>query len=380
MPDNIPYTLGLELESVIASREDMIKALKLESKKSPHIKSVTRDASVESPLCNIGETSSLFLGNKLLRDGMRRRNPVVCGYEVVTYPLEMDVMRQVINQTINMQVRMGEIFSERSSIHVHAGFPEGLIFSKGAVAMGLKVEPLFYKIAGMGSTFRGITNHSAYCRPLALPPAVRLTDSDKLAILNPEASLSSDSSNRFWNCFGIRPGDRERYNPLRYFGINVFSTLLRGTLEFRFFNFCTVSKYVEAIASLAQFVTDLALRVPLEVWNTIPQVSIFSKNKDSDYNLIMDCLLDLGWYYNSELPMKVSDIKNVRELIFKTPQPDFFNEPILSHINSGRITLGEAKEFGLEIIEEGDAQPAGIVDIHTFNNSNRELLGGTCAS
>lgn len=369
---NLPLTLGIELESIITSREGMIRALHLETKKNPRIKSITRDASVESLTCAVGKSSSLFLGNRLVRQSMGRLEQITGGYEIVTNPLELDVMRTVINQILTLQVQQGEIFSERSSIHVHAGFPEGLIFNKGAIAMGLKVEPLLYKIAGMGTQFRGLSNHSAYCRPLALPPAARLRDSDRFAVLSPERAINADSNDSFWSFFGIRSGDRERYNPLRYFGVNIFSTLLRGTLEFRVFNFCTVSKHVQAIAGLVQYITDLVIRMPLKAWNSVPEVSIFESNPDSSYHLILDTLLDLGRYYDTELPISNVDVDNIRELIRITPQPVFAREIVQSHISSGRITETEARLFGLEIVST--AIPAGIIDIHNFANSDRTLL------
>jgi hypothetical protein len=374
MPGNLPNTLGAEFESVITTREEMIRLLKLEANRSSDYRSVTRDASVESPAIRVGQNSCLFMGNKLLRENIRNRGEnITSGYEIVTYPLEMIDMRRVISQTINIQVGLGEIFSERSSIHIHAGFPEGLIFLKSAVALGLKIEPLFFKIAGMGSKFRGYSNHAAYCRPLALPPAVKLVDSPKLALLSPKSAIEAEDEESFWGKFGIRSGDRERYNPLRYMGINVFSILLRGTLEFRFFNYCSISKYVEAVAALSQFTSDLMLRLPLSVIESITEVSIFEANPDDRYHSLLDEIVRIGVDYNSELQMKKRDVKNIHELIEKTPQPLFENKPILSHIQNGRISLGDARTFQLEIVDS--AEPPGIVDIHNFSRSDRKLLG-----
>lgn len=370
---NNPSTLGMEFESTIATRDGVQSNLKIASERRGLIYSITKDASVESNACWVGSNSSLFLGNALLRNRAGSKEVKVIGYELVTNPLEMSVMRKVINQTINTQVRMGEIYSDRSSIHVHAGFPSGLIFKKVAIAFGLKVEPLFYKIAGMGNIFRGLTNNSAYCRPLALPPAIRLVDSSRFAVLNPAKSIDAYGEERFWGYFGIHGGCRDRYVPLRYMGMNIYSTLLRGTLEYRFFNFCTISKYVESVAGFVQFISDLILRLPISIAINIPALSIFKANPNQDYNDLLDEIVNLGKYYNSELPIADGDLENIRELIEITPQPVFENRPILSHIKNGTINERTAKSFDLEIIDEAD-EP-GIVDIHNFGRLSRQLIG-----
>jgi hypothetical protein len=373
--DNTPLTLGLEFESVISSLPDMMRKFQTETRKNPLIKSVTRDASVESNLGMVGSHSRIFLGSQLLASRyMNRGGSVTSGYEIVTQPLEMPVMRRVIRDILNTQVKMGEIFSDRSSIHVHIGFPCGLIFLKTATALGLKTEPLFYKIAGMGNPFRGEANHSNYCRPLALPPVVRLSDSDKLAVLNPEKSLDADGVEDFWGTFGgIRHGDHERYNPLRYYGINIFSTVLRGTMEYRFFNFCTNVRFVNSVASLAQFISDLMIRFPLSTIEDLPKVSIFEKNPTVIYHKLLDCLLYMGDCYRSEYPINSKDIDSLRELIDTTSQPVFKKELVLTHIRNGRIQMNDAKRFGLELVNT--AIESGHVDIHNFTMLDRKLIG-----
>jgi hypothetical protein len=374
MTDNTPITLGLEFESVITSIQDMNHRLKLDIDRNPFIKSVTRDASVESPLGPVGRCSKIFMGSTVLRNKLRKRGEMIAGYEIVTNPLDMVNMRRLITDIVNIQVQMGEIYSPRASVHVHTGFPKGYIFLKTAVALGLKVEPLFYKIAGMGNTFRGETNNANYCRPLALPPAVTLIDSKKVALLNPLKSLDADRYDAFWGTFGgINPQDRERYNPLRYMGINIFSTILRGTMEFRFFNYCSNSRYIQAIAALSQFVSELMLRMSLDSIKSLYNLSIFEKNSNMDYHRILDELISMGAYFDSELPLEKRDEIAIRELIESTPQPVFIDEPVLSHIRRGRISIDDARRYGLTLLDT--AKDPGIVDIHTFNASDRKLIG-----
>jgi len=375
--DNTPETVGLEFESVIRSRDSVNKLLS-SARRNKSISAVTRDASVESTGVQIGDNTTIFLGSSVLRNSLRRRESIVTGYEIVTNPLDIDTMRKVILDMINLQVKMGEIYSARSSIHVHAGFPSGLIFYKSAVALGIKIEPLLYKLAGMGSEFRGVKNNSAYCRALSLPPAVRLADSPSLAVLSPLSAISSPSYESFWGCFGIFSGDTERYNPLRYMGINVFSSILRGTMEYRFFNYCSISRYVESITRLCQFITDLMIRVPLETSKNIHQVSIFDGNSDGNYRDLLSEIVRIGRYYNSEFPIDTYDMENIYEIIDKTPQPIFEDKVVTSHILKARIKLQDAIRFGLQIIDS--AEDPGIVDIHNFTKQDRKLIGEACAN
>jgi hypothetical protein len=370
---NVPRTLGIEFESIILTKEEMQILTKSGFLPPNTLRAVTRDASVESTKYVFGRGCEMFGGNRMIRNSFGGNLPTqVMGYELVTYPLEIAEMREAIIKIVNLQVRYGEIFSKRSSIHVHTGFPNALIFHKTALALGLKVEPLFYKIAGMGNEYRGVINNSAYCRPLALPPAAPLSDSSKQAILDPLGAIEADSTGLFWGKMGIREGDTDRYNPLRYFGINIFSTLIRGTLEFRFFNFCTVSKYVCAVTSLCRLVSDIMQRTSFQYIDRIPQVSIFEENPEHVYHSILDSIVEMGYYYDVEFPMDQDDINIIKELIYNTPQPVFRKAVISSHVKTGRISMSDARRFGLEIVN--NAEPANILDIHNFENSDHCLL------
>jgi len=373
MRDNHPGTVGAEFESVITSRDAISDTINRSKQLLLGIRSITRDASVESPTARIGNSTSVFLGSQQLRGTIKRTGNVTAGYEIVTNPMPLGDMRKVIAQTINLQVRMGEIYSPRSSIHIHVGFPNGLIFRKIALALGKAVEPIFYKIAGMGGNFRGATNHSAYCRPIALPPAIALADSDKVALLRPDKALSSYGENSFWNYMGISSVERDRYIPIRYMGINIYSTLMIGTMEFRFFNYSSVSRHVEAVAGLSQFITDLMIRIPLDVAISCASLSIFKSNSDQDYIDALREMLALGKRYGSEYTLSDVDYENILDLIRATPQPVFEDKPILSHVSRSKVTLEMARQYGLDIVDH--AEPSGFIDIHTFNQSNRCLIG-----
>ena len=366
-----PDTLGLELETLIRTRAEISKIIK-GILPDGTIKQVTKDASVESPIAYLASDVTLFLGNDLSK---RLAKPYLCdtaGYELVTVPLTFPEMCKVVKILCAYQVKTGEIFSNRTSFHVHTGYPSGAVFVRTALALGLKIEPLFYKIAGMGNVFRGLTNNAAYCRALASPPAVVLHDTGRMAILDPLGAIDADSAASMWGHLGRLDNDTERYSPLRYFGINVYSIPLRGTLEFRHFNYCNLSRHMEAAISLCQMTADVMQRIPISVATGLKQVSIFEPNDNGTYNSILDDLLSIADYYHSEYMMKRRHIETIRELIEITPQPVFSREIVASHIKTPRIGVGDANRFDLKLV--GSAQEPGIVDIHVFNNSERHLV------
>jgi hypothetical protein len=367
---NSPITTGVEFESVINSREAMQR---LADELGSMTKGLTRDASVESVVGILPNGFRIFLGSSFLRKSFMV-DTFVAGYELVSQPLMDESLQSFIMRMTNIQAKNGEIFSERSSIHIHSGFPTGFVFYKPVIALGLRVEPLLYKLAGMGNEFRGLYNNCAYCRPLALPPAVAMNGTKSLAVLDPEGALWADDEAGFWGKLGTSPGSRERYNPLRYFGINVFSVLLRGTLEFRHFNFCNNGKYVEAVASLCQTIADVMQRVSVERSLSINQISIFDENSDREYIELFYEIIQLSKYYNAEHQMSPENMDAIIQLIRATPQPMLSRVTTRSHITNPQIGVPDAKRFQLDIIDS--APDAGTVDIHNFESAEHHLLGG----
>lgn len=376
MPDksvnNTPQTTGLEFEGVTVTKEVMDYQIKRDPILSRTIRCVTRDASVESKAITTKNGVTIFTGNNLIRNaGISDTYNIVLGYEAVTEPLEIDTIRSTIKAMTALQHRLGDIYSPRSSVHVHVGFPNGLIFLKGAVRLGEKVEPLMYKLAGMTREFRGLKNDSAYCRSLSNPPAIRLSDRRGAAILNMGQAKSAKTIDEFWASFGISTSERNRYTPLRYLAINVFSILLRGTLEWRFFGYSDVAAHTEAVTSLCRYVSELMIKLPLDTINSIPQLNLFSENHDGDYIDLLNALVKLGRRYRTQLNISVDDYYNLIFLIENTPQPILSSKPTLTHLKEYEMSFGRATSYGLNFVEE--AKYPDIVDIHTFEKTERIL-------
>ena len=141
------------------------------------------------------------------------------------------------------------------------------------------------------------------------------------------------------------------------------------------FNASHNSRYIEAAISLCQHIADIMQRIPLDVADSLPQVSLFERNRDEVYVNLLNDILYMGKLYNCELTPDPNDMSTILEMIYSTPQPVFKNEIVSSHIKSPRITHNDANRYRLKIVSPGSVIPPGIVDIHTFNDTNRSLLG-----
>lgn len=367
MNDNTADTIGIEVEGVTQSRE---KVSSLLNNVPRDWITITRDASVESVARSYSENISIFMGNSLLRTNLltSRQSEMVAGYEIVTNPLRRGRMKEAVTLILTGLRQGGEIFSPRSSIHYHVGFPYAHIFLKSAVQMGLKMEPLLFKIAGMGRAYRGAINNSAYARPLRSPPAIKRSDAPGFVVLNPADSINSDNDTTFWARFGIRPNENGRYVPLRYFGINVYSILLRRTIEYRVCNYTWNVSHATAVAEFCQCISDLMVRLPLSVIDSIPDISIFDSNSETDYLNLLDHINMLSSKYRS--PYSISPEANyaLAELISTTPQPVFSRDVIKTHLETYSLN---GKSCGLECID-GATDP-GVVSIHNFSKTDTSL-------
>lgn len=369
---NLANTLGLEIEGVTLNRNVVSNLMKPnEDNASSGIKMVTRDASVESIARQLTSNMSIFMGNQFIRKNMKRSpNDVVIGYEIVTHPMDRSKMRQTVRNIMSTLNSHGEIYSPRSSVHVHTGFPYGLIFMKSAVALGLKVEPLLFKLAGMGNEYRGSINKSAYARPLCSPPSVKTVDKRWLC-LDPVGALDAENETEFWGKFGIQPSETGRYIPLRYFAINIYSVLLRGTMEYRFFNYTPIARYIHAVVELCQFLSDLMIRVSLDDIAQLPSMSLFDANSNSSYAAMIKALDDLGDEYDSDFRISPDGMESLYELLLITPQPIFSRTPVKTHLADYAILDEKIIQMLPPVIQPVDP---GIINVHNFSEADRSML------
>lgn len=377
---SILSTVGLEIEGVTRTIDSINEKLVGDPQLRGLIGSVTHDASVEGEVRYHGRRGHmLYLGSSLVRSSQSLRNldRNVAGFEAVSNPLSADFfdpqseIQRFVILTMNHLVKAGEIFSPRSSIHVHVGFPRDYIFSKSVLSVGKFVEPLLYKLAGMGRPYRGSINDSAFARSFSCPPLVRLEDG-KFAQISPDKSLDSRNIEEFWDFMGVRYFEPQRYHPARYFGINVLSQLLRGTVEFRFFNYTHNPAHIIAVSNLCQTIAELMVRVPHTYFNNVDSLSIFKQNQNIEYHVLLERIVQLSEKFACIYKITSPNIEILHGLVESTPQPVFSGEPSITHLERYHMRRSWAEKNELRIFDT--AKESGVLNIHNFNQSDRSLV------
>jgi hypothetical protein len=353
--------IGMEIEGLYGTRDEIHHYLAVMMGDDISLLSeIHRDASVETPMRTFGGIGLINPPNSILH---QTRNTVY-GYEIVSRPLDVKEIEKFVSKVLIGLQRFGENFSPRTSIHIHIGFPESLSFLKRGLILGLKMDPLLYRLAGLGKPYRGSINSSIYAKPLVSPPYIQGENSGSWYQLKPSLGLTATSILDFWKGYAINyePGNNyERFTPARYFAWNLYSVLIRGTLEFRYFNLCLNPEWVLTIVHLCQALVEMAVT---EIIPEFPSLDIYKKYSNSVYEEFIDQLL---------YTIKNSDTMLYKEIIYRkntlmrilnaTPEPIFEKKEIMSHVNrptSDRFLLS----CGLSATKHR-VERSGFVDIHT---------------
>jgi hypothetical protein len=179
-------TIGVEMEGEGLDRRVVHQKLldvfsRLYSKP---IVNVIRDASSESLIGFVGtentrDSLKIYSHNKLYQHLLRQYSGelIPFGYEIVVNPISMTELSKVINIITMSLEKLGDFTTERSSVHFHIGFAHNLRLMKKLLMVCMAIDPLLFRLGGMGRAFRGNSNLAAYCRPLLNSSAVRIRNS-----------------------------------------------------------------------------------------------------------------------------------------------------------------------------------------------------------
>src|SRR5688572_9431088 len=174
-------SVGLECESIYLQKEtvqDRVGRSISPFFPNRRVLNVTRDASSEI------KVDYLRIGSKLLQvschtkameiiKGMGR-DPRTIGYEFFTSPLSIPDMEKFIYPAMFTLVQLGDSVTERAASHIHVGFAHNLRLLKRLLRICLAIDPVLFRLGGMGGVHRGWKNHAAYARPLLHPVAVQV--------------------------------------------------------------------------------------------------------------------------------------------------------------------------------------------------------------
>lgn len=289
---------------------------------------------------------------------------VVLGGEYVSKILDTsdDSFFSPISNLTNKLDSLGESWTgNRASLHVHVCFQNpNLRMLKNALRLWKSLEDVFYLIGGMGFSFRGKENNSAYCRPLTgNGPIVVPTRRGYSHCINIEHLLQAKTLSEFWNKWGDLPTQLERekkYYPVRYLGFNLGSAYKRGTIEFRVFNKTLNPLFIFAVIKFCKKFAGMAMG---EILTTEDNGSVYyHRNKD-----------DIAGSFLRFAEMSQLDSLSVKEImkIIGRSELIYFPEEeyVRSHLQPQNIrTHWEEFAYFPEDLSDKDIITPAIDDLH----------------
>lgn len=339
--------------------------------------SIVHDASSETPRLSIGEYPIKFSNENELQEYVKITKDTkikVFGGELTSPILTPDAIYQNIYKLVDLLIDANEIIHERGSFHVHVnvgGSAITLSALKKVLRIINSIEAILYRLGGLGRINRGESNHFIYQRPyLGHGPIVYKHGNRYIPILRPEDLLASESKKEFFDRCGdliklFNNGDK--YVTPRYMGTNFFSILRYGSIEFRYANTSLNPAYLNS-------------------WVELCRAIIFTAFDSRDHDLFHN---ELPLYKNEEvsdnhfsqliqmLGLNESSCIGLFDAWRNSPTPKFNNIWTTSHLKNPTIfDPREDTKFYLpkEISGEDKVQTPSIVDVHTLDNSFRDLV------
>jgi len=358
-----------------------------------NIWSVTHDASAERNSTRLYKPTKEYMLKgvpKSFSNG-RRSESVLMGGELISknplfYGKEDSVFfENGLDDILKRLVDLGESpFSYRGSLHVHVNFPlwekpseRALLLLKRTVKLGAHLEEMFFHLGGMGYKYRGVViNNSAYCRPITGkgPQVVNCETSNgmgktQIFVLKDllEATNSPDFFKRLGN-ISFDPGGVDRYHPARYTWLNLYSPLLRGTLEYRVFNKSLSRPLILSIVRLCQEVTSALYYGNLKRWE-LEENSIYDSTGSDYSHSILDSFIDNIKVITYLEPVNIKLLHRIldnSELVGS----EFGDNYVYTHLrrydrDSGRFVYSTSRDYCPPLITE-QVLDSNFVDIHNM--------------
>ena len=438
-------TVGIEFEGIPLDREFVTQLL---AKKLPPLiggltskVQVTRDASTEFYAEELKFGSSRYYasihteGFSNLSYNKRTGNKKTMGYEIYTFPMEIPELERIVYATIMALRNAGDFTSMRASTHFHIGYVNNLRMLKNLLAVSLYIEPVLYRLGGMGGTYRGCSNLSAYSRPLmnsvAVPVATSsrktlgtktqeeltlefqirrsprttaelaeieaakirlrelrlrreasfLAEADKnktryAQIINPVSALEADTLENFWASFGISTdSENHKYHPSRYSATNFYAFPKHGTIEFRHFNQSQDSPLIVAIAKFLRASVETASKLGK---SESGQFDIPDSNVEisvSDADMIIRRMVSLAYEKEVEFLPTDRDLSIIMETLENSTFEPLPKTPSRTHIKDFSLDPWFVQQGKLNLVEN-PLEPQNV-DIHTIRYSSLYDKGAT---
>lgn len=327
----------------------------------------THDASIESEICYV---DGVRVAGRNILQTQKATDFHVCGVELVSSPFDLrndNVLKTLMSLT-QWLTQEGELpESNRAGIHYHIGLRSpGIKTLKRLIRWGRHLEALFFRLGGNGYTFRGVTNDSAFCRPITKsgPPCVPYA-SGWAQCFDIDHLLDANTLSEFWHRYGnSNAGDVPRYVAQRYTWLNFYSILAHRTIEVRVFNKTLNPFFMMAEIDLFQHMVLSSM----EGDGVIPDEEISVYDNPSDPVLLRQLAhLSKLWKLEDQT------VSYLQKIIQRTPPVVLDPKPVITH-------LTETMSIRSPWSTEGDYEPtivhkpakARVVTIHTLRRERAE--------
>jgi len=308
----------------------------------------------------------------------------IMGYELITLPLEMRTFAPVVYETMYRLNNLGDFSSKRASTHVHIGFPHNLKFMKNLLRVCLTLDPVLFRLGGMGGEFRGNFNLACYARPLLNSACVPISgkgislsgmseeEIDGLnfkwaQLINPRAALDADSVEQFWASFGILAGNpcSHKYHPSRYTATNFYAIPAHGTIEFRHGNFTRNPELAVAYTKFIRMLVEMSVFLGKQ---ELYKFDIIDSNKQismSDAVAIMSMVLEISREKDLEDLPDDGDMSLLIETMEKSSFTALPATPVKTHIKDFVLPMEIVRLGNLAMVKAPLSSKS--LDIHTIS-------------
>jgi hypothetical protein len=293
---------------------------------------VTSDASVE---CNRpGFADMLVVTTNPSFGGLDVRN---VGCEIVSKPFSTEshsYIESIVDLCKALRRESFVLPSLRSSLHVHCSYPRDYNTNnlQNILRWGRALEGAIFRISSFLGEHRGEDNDYNYCRPITRKgPQVVLSPVGYVQIfdINDVLSVDPDSpAEYFWQKFGdcIVHHDN-KYHPIRYSWLNIFSIIAHGTIEIRAFNQTLNAIDILAAIGLTQAFTNACINIPFLETGLPEEDSIF---EPSGSEQVLEYILGRYGVLSDEV------VHRIMYLFDYGHNPMIKDKYVLSHMNDKR--------------------------------------------
>jgi hypothetical protein len=300
------------------------------------------------------------------------------GCEIVSRPFntENPIYIELITKLCKILRRESFVLpSLRSSLHVHCSYKQDFMTKdlQNILRWGRALEGAIFRISSFLGKHRGEDNDYNYCRPITRKgPQVVNVDSGYAQVFDIEDVLAVDpdtSPELFWSTFGDCVTQRDnKYHPIRYSWLNVFSVIAHNTIELRSFNQTLNAIDILASIGLTQAFTNACLNIPFEDTGLPIEDSIF---EPSGSNQVLEYIL--GRYE----PLSDAVVHRIMYLFDYGHYPIIKDKYVLSHMNKKRPMVYYTGEYTPPILQDIEFISPDYKDKHNiviYNMPDYDLL------